>query len=143
MEKFRILSHTADVGIAAYGKTLGAVFVNAARGMFSIMCDIKKVKPVTSVHISVKASNSEELFVRWLNELLYYYERKKIVFSMFDIKSIDEKSVKAVAHGEKLKKSSVVIKSEIKAATYHQLKLKRVVLADNSIQLQAEVIFDV
>ncbi|MFH1783597.1 MAG: archease [bacterium] len=143
MEKFRILSHTADIGIVAYGRTLGAVFTNAALGMFNIMTDIKKVKPTTSIRISVKASNSEELFVRWLNELLYYYSRKQIVFSMFEIKSIDERKLTAVVYGEKLKKSSIVIRREIKAATYHQLKLKRMVLPDNSIELQAEVIFDV
>ena len=34
MKEFEILEHTADIGIAAYGKTKSEVFINTARGMF-------------------------------------------------------------------------------------------------------------
>ncbi len=37
MKEFEILEHTADIGIAAYGKTKREVFINAAKGMFEII----------------------------------------------------------------------------------------------------------
>jgi SHS2 domain-containing protein len=37
MKEFEILEHTADIGIAAYGKNKREVFINAAKGMFEII----------------------------------------------------------------------------------------------------------
>lgn len=143
MKRFELIEHTADVGIVAYGGSLEEVFANAAYGMFSIITNVNMIsQKKSSGKIRLERSSVEELLVAWLNELLYYVNEKKTLFSKFDIR-IEEDILKAKAYGEKLNASKHMIKREIKAATYHQLALKRMVLADNSIRWQAEVIFDV
>ncbi len=143
MKRFELIEHTADVGIIAYGRTIEELFANAAYGMFSIMTNVYAVsQKKSSGKIRLQRSNPEELLVTWLNELLYYVNVKKMLFSKFDI-TIDENILKAKAFGEKLSAGKHIINQEIKAATYHQLQLKRMVLVDNTIRWQAEVIFDV
>jgi SHS2 domain-containing protein len=42
--RFKVIDHTADVGIIAYGKDLKEAFANAAYGMFSQIADLRGVK---------------------------------------------------------------------------------------------------
>ena len=88
MRKYKFIDHTADVGIMTYGKNLPELFANTAYGMFSIITDIKKSTEhrAQSIDIKVRANNLEELLIAWLNELLYQYNTKKILFSRFRIK---------------------------------------------------------
>ena len=43
MRKFKLIEHTADIGLTAYGKTLAEAFANAAYGMFSIITGISRI----------------------------------------------------------------------------------------------------
>ena len=88
--------------------------------------------------VKLEAPNVEELFLSWLSELLYQYNSKKIILKEFSIERLTEKSISANARGEKLDLQRHQLKTEIKAATYHQLRVQK--LKDI---WQAEVIFDV
>ena len=134
---YEIIEHTADIGIRIRGKDLRELFVNAARAMFDI---ISPARHKTSLHhkinISVKADNSEELLVDWLNELLSLSAVKGLIFSDFKINKLDENSLEAVVSGGDI--SGYRIDKEIKAATYHELRIEKIASG-----WQAEVIFDV
>ena len=41
--RYKLLEHTADAMVEAYGKDLGERFGNAAYAMFDLMTDLKKV----------------------------------------------------------------------------------------------------
>ena len=138
MKRYEIIEHTADIGLRAYGKDLKELFTNAAYGMFKIMADLKNVRPKESLIIEQKAPNIEELFLLWLSELLYQYNSKKIIFKEFLIDKLTENLITAKVQGEKLDFKRHRVKTEIKAVTYHQLKVQRV-----KNHWQAEVIFDV
>ena len=88
------------------------------------------------ITIQQKADNLEELFVKWLNELLSLSATKERIFSDFTFRKLDEHNLEAVAMGEDIKNYKV--NTEIKAATYHQLKLEQA-----KGGWQAEVILDV
>jgi SHS2 domain-containing protein len=95
--------------------------------MFSIECNLKKVKKLKKIKISCNAENIEELFVEWLNALLSQSSVKEMMFSEFKVKiKRDEKKKKfeleGQALGEKLSEKHE-LKTEIKAATYSQLKV--------------------
>jgi SHS2 domain-containing protein len=135
-KKVEIINHTADVGIIAYGETLEKLFENAAYGMFSLITSVEKIKEKTSVSISVNANNSEELLITFLNELQYYYSVKKKVFDKFEILKLSETQLKVKAFGEKISKHDIL--HDIKAATYHNLKIKKI---SNGYKVQ--IIFDV
>jgi len=146
VKRFEVINHTADMGIKAYGKDLVELFINAAYGMASLITDLEKVNPKDSEDILLKAENREELLVSWLNEIIYLFASKNMLFSKFEVLKIDEKHLRAKIFGERLDTTRHQIETEFKAATYHGLKISKL-KRDNSTfpegTLQAEVIFDI
>lgn len=135
MKPFEILEHTADVGIKAYGRSPEEVFINAARGMFSILADTGEIKPEEQIEITQEAQGYDELLRGWLAELLYQFSCSGIVFSEFSISSLGPQAMKAVAWGDR---APGRIKTEIKAVTYHELEFR-----PTKDGYEAKVIFDV
>ena len=135
---YELIEHTADVGIKVKGNDLKELFRNAAAAMFDIIAEKKEpeIKKQAEIKIKQKADDLEELFVNWLNELLSLSATKELIFSGFQINKIDKNTLQAVAMGEDIKNYKV--NTEIKAATYHQLKLEQA-----KTGWQAEVILDV
>jgi len=138
MKKYELLEHTADIRVRMTGKDLKGLFKNSALAMFDIIAQRKlsKTDKQEKIIIEQKADNLDELFINWLNELLSLSSAKELIFSEFQIKKLDENNLEAVAMGENEKKYKV--NTEIKAATYHGLKLEKI-----RSGWQAEVIFDV
>ena len=114
--------HQADVGIIGIGNTLEEAFVEGAKAMFQVMCEIKDVEAKEEVKIEVDASDQETLFVEWLNALLAQKDIKDMLFSDFDVK-IEGNTLKGVARGETMDLDKHEVKTEVKAATYSQLKI--------------------
>lgn len=138
MKRYEFIDHTADIGLRAYGKDLKQLFENAAAGMFAILADLKNVRAEKTVPLKLKAPNLEELFLSWLSELLYQHNGKGMMFKEFSVDELSEKAIAAKAKGEKLNLKRHRLKTEIKAVTYHALKVQKV-----KDTWQAEVIFDV
>ncbi len=143
VKNYELIEHTADIGIRVKGGNLSELFKNAALAMFDIIAEKKsqvipygRKSPVEKISIKQKADNSEELFINWLNELLSLSATGELIFSDFKINKLDEKNLEVAAVGESMENYKV--NTEIKAATYHQLKIEKIKSA-----WQAEVIFDV
>ncbi|MDI6606278.1 MAG: archease [Candidatus Omnitrophota bacterium] len=138
MKNYEFIEHTADIGIRVKGDDLKALFTNAALAMFEIIAEKKTPAKTTlkSIKIKQQAENPEGLFINWLNELLSLSAARSLIFSDFKINILDNKNLEAVANGEEI--SNFRVNTEIKAATYHQLKLK-----EEGGRWIAEVIFDV
>jgi len=134
---FEIIDHTADVAIAAYGTDLKKAFANAALGMFSIMTDIDKVNESVIRDVEVTAEDMKDLLVSWLNELLFICEVERILFKRFDISELNETRMLAKCYGEKINLKRHKIKAEIKAATYHMLKI------EEGKCVRVQVLFDI
>ncbi len=125
MKKYKILEHTADVGIEAEGRTLKEAFENAASGMLSIMIEPEKVKELESYSLKVKGRDEKELLVAFLSELLYKYEVADILPKRVDISLLTDKDLKAEVHGEKIDLKRHTVDTQIKAVTYHQLAIEK------------------
>ncbi|RJQ43250.1 MAG: archease [Gaiellales bacterium] len=138
MKAFETIEHTADIGIRAFGSSREEVFENAATGMFSLITDLESVKPLDEYPVSVEAEDEEALLVEWLNELLYLYDSNSILFSRFRVTGMDANRVRGIALGEPLDPGRHRLDTDIKAVTYHMLRIGRV---DGN--WSAEVIFDV
>lgn len=141
MKEFEILEHTADIGIAAYGKNKKEVFISAAKGMFEIIAgENKNLKENFYGKIKLEADNLEGLLFAWLNELLYIGETKLVILNKFEIKELSDYQIKAEVGGTKINPPSIKIEKEIKAVTYHRLEIKK----DGESGLwKAQVIFDI
>lgn len=134
---FEILNHTADVGIIAYGADMKQAFANAARGLFSLITDLEDVEEVLHRDAELTAADEESLLVEWLNELIYQFDTEGILLKRFDIIQLDSTRLKARGYGEKVDKSRHKLKTEVKAATYHMLKV------DRGKGCKVQVLFDI
>jgi len=157
MNKVEYIEHTADVGIKVYGDDLQSLFTYAARGMFSILYEgLETLLQQTATidvnkeecrKIEVVGRDLEVLLISWLNELLYYYSVEKILFYRFNILHLTTSptenkeglSLSAEAHGIKLSLLGIKPHIEIKAATYHKLKI----IHTEEGTYCAEIFFDV
>ncbi len=123
MPGFEFIDHTADVGLVAYGSTRKEVFINAAAGMVSLITDPEKVIPSYQREIALDADDYADLLIAWLNELLYLFDAENLIFSQFEITRLTPNSLTATVSGEKIDLARHEIKTQVKAATYHQIKL--------------------
>ena len=123
-DKFEIIDHTADVGIAAYGSDMAEAYANAARGMFSLMVDLDSVGDTLRRGVAVRADNREDLLVAWLNELIYLHEVENVLFSRFEVSELDDRKLVAICFGERIDKERHKMKVGVKAATYHKVRIE-------------------
>ena len=138
MEKeFEIIDHTADVGVIAYGADISQAFANAAKAMFSLITELDDVEEVEYRDIELTAPDQESLLVEWLNELIYLFDAENIIFKRFDITQLSDTHLKARSYGHKVDSSKHKLKTGIKAATYHMLKV------DKSNGCKVQVLFDI
>ncbi len=117
MPKFKLIEHTADIGLTAYGKTLADAFANAAYGMFSIIAGLRNVKETESREVELNDEEPETLLFDWLNSLLYFFDVETLLFKRFDVKLFDGTGLRATCYGEKYDPLRHQIKLGVKSAT--------------------------
>ncbi|MBI3862673.1 MAG: archease [Planctomycetia bacterium] len=135
---YEIFEHTADLGLRVRAAALPELFVDAGRGLFAMVVDdLASVQPTMSRELHVAGSDVTYLLFDWLNELLYLCDTERLVFSQFDLR-IDDAGLVATARGEPIDAGRHRLTHEIKAITYHELKVER-----TSDGWLAEVIVDI
>jgi SHS2 domain-containing protein len=125
MEPFLILEHPADIGFEAFGVTCKEAFVNAARALFHLMVDLDSIEPRAEVAVRLEGADFPSLLVNWLSELLYLHDAEGWLFSEFEVQRLDEHSLVAQVRGERYDRAQHRAKLQVKAITYHQLKLEK------------------
>ena len=138
MGPYELIDHTADIGVRAFGGSLEELFRNAAIGMFEIIAELDSVGILESRKISLTAETLEDLYVLWHQELLFRSSVDHVVYKEFSFDAISEKKLTATLRGEKFNPEKQVLKKEIKAVTYHALKVQK-----TKEGWVGEVIFDI
>jgi len=138
VKPFEVIEHTADIGIVAYGADIKQLFANAALGLFNLMADLGNLKEDAKRKVELSAEDIEVLLIEWLNELIYISEVEHIIFKRFDISELSSNKLRSICFGEKIKPGQRRLKREIKAATYHMLRMNKV---DSGYKVQ--IIFDI
>lgn len=134
---YESLEHTADIGIRLKAKDLKGLFKNAGFALAELSAErISKDKELHNFSVIQSASNVEELFINWLNELLSLSSAEGLIFVDFKINELTPTHLDAVAVGSDA--GNFKVNTELKAATYHQLKVE-----ESKSGWTAEVIFDV
>ena len=135
---FDIIDHVADVGITAYGEDMKQLFAHAALALFSLITDVQSVKEQLQHRVEIDCEDRDNLLIEWLNELIYLFDAEHLLFSQFEIESLNNSQLKATCHGEKFDPARHRIKIDVKAATYHMLEV-----IQDSKGYKAQVIFDI
>jgi SHS2 domain-containing protein len=135
---FETFEHTADLGLRIRADDLNSLFAEAGRALFSVIVDNPEdVCDVEEMQFTVKGSEVEELLHDWLTELLFTFHVSRRLLIKFDV-NINSSGLTAVASGEKIDPKRHEINLEIKAVTWHGLKV-----AQTPTGWMAEVIVDI
>jgi SHS2 domain-containing protein len=124
MERYKVFDHTADLGVAIYGKTVKELFANAAFAVFDIITDLNRVKTTEERTIIVEGEGWEDLLVNYLREVLYMFNGEGLLLKEYSIIEIDPQHLEGRVSGELFNPSKHRINKEIKAVTYHQITVR-------------------
>ena len=119
---FEIVEHTADVGIRAAGATLAETFEQATLGLAEIM-GLRTGEEENREPISVEADDLGALLVDWLSEVLYLLEVRDARLARVRVDEVGEG--RATGRVVLSPRGSGVAGTQVKAITYHQLKVER------------------
>ena len=121
----RTFEHTADVGLEASADNLGELFEAMGEGLADVICPRRSVKKQKTLQIRAESENVETLLVDFLAELLGLFNLEKFLIAGVKVERIDETSVAAEVVGEIYDPVRHELDDEIKAVTYHKLKVVR------------------
>lgn len=126
---FEYLEHIADARFRAYGESLGEAFENAALAMLNVMVDTSSVNNRSSVNIELSSPDLDSLLFDWLSEILFVFEVDEMVFGRIKVNELnvgdEECSMSATLYGEAMDLSVHVFDTEVKAATYNEMKIEK------------------
>ena len=122
---YETFEHTADLGLRVRAATEEALFANAAQGLFSmIVPEMDSVRPTQAREFEIAGRERDYLLFDWLNELLYTFDSEHLLFSEFEVRLTDD-GLTGTARGEPYDASRHHLDHEVKAITYHALRLER------------------
>jgi SHS2 domain-containing protein len=121
---FELIEHTADIGVRAWGETVGAVFEQAALGMFSLAYATAEAQSREQRRLELQAPGAELLLAAWLNELLYIFESEGFAFSGWTVEEIGPERLVAIVTGEPGGARRLHARAVVKAATLHDLAVR-------------------
>ncbi len=122
---FETFDHTADIGIRATSGDLPSLFAEAGKALVSLLLDNPEdVVPALEVPIHVAGTETDYLLFDWLNELLFQFETRGLLFAEFEVR-LGAEGLDAVARGEPADAARHRLSHEVKAITYHDLSVKQ------------------
>ena len=120
-----VFEHTADLGLRARAADLDALFYEAAQALFeAIVTDLATVQPLQRVDIIVEGDDREYLLFDWLKELLYHFDAEHLLLGKFEV-HVEGNRLTAAAWGEPLDRARHQLEHEVKAITYHGLRVEQ------------------
>jgi SHS2 domain-containing protein len=135
---YETFEHTADLGLRIRATDLDTLFAEAAQCLFSaVVEDLASVRPLRKIDIGIQGDDREYLLFDWLRELLYHLDAEHLLFGKFEVHMRDD-GLTASAWGEPLDRARHNLEHEVKAITYHHLRVEKV-----GDQWEAEVIVDI
>ena len=136
---YEFFEHTADIGVHIFGANLPELFQNAAAAMYVALGTLEKSGVRSQKSVKLHAGSLEDLLHDWLAELLYEVEANHLLFDDIEITGIASGKLTARLSGGPIDFARSRTNEEIKAVTYHQLRVEQ--QPDGA--WQATVIFDV
>ncbi len=133
-----MIDHTADFGIRVFGPDERELFSNAAWALFDVLMETAGLTGNYSCEITVYGDDWSDLMVNWLREILYLWNGKGKLVKSVQILSLSEKKITAKIFFDVYSPDRHIIKTEIKAVTYHQVYVK-----SGPFGWEAGVIFDI
>jgi SHS2 domain-containing protein len=134
---YRLLNHTADLGMCVNGVSLKKLYENAGKALLEQLVILKQSSGGEKLSISLSAADHADLMVKWLSEILYIFNGENLVVEDIRVKSIRENHINSTLTITPFTPDKHDLIREIKAVTYHQIEVKK----ENNLWI-TRVIFD-
>lgn len=142
MGRAETFEHTADLGLRVFGTDLSDLFEAAGVGLFEIIvANLDQVRPAVAQEVVLQAETLPDLFLDWLNELIFRSETGHCLYGRFRVQvehEADSIRLRATVEGEPIDRDRHILDHEVKAATHHGVSIESV---DEG--WRAEVILDI
>jgi len=131
MIKYKLIDHTADIGCEIYGRTRKELFANSVVALFELMLgqrsssETKEKEAFETKSINVEGIDLEDLFINFLREVLYLFNGEGWMVVDCQPLQVTNKHIIARLTGEPYISTKHQVKMEIKAVTYHGLRVKK------------------
>ncbi len=133
-----LFDHTADLGFRIRAADLNTLFAEAGECLLASMVDDPaSVKSSESQSVSIEGTDREFLLFDWLRELLNRSDEARMLWCRFDV-TVTSDGLTATISGEPFDPARHLLSREVKAITYHGLRVEEV--EDGFL---AEVIVDI
>lgn len=138
---YTFVDHTADIAVDIRGKSLSELFTASAYAWLEAITEQSTNSCETKI-ISLSDENLEVLLVSFISELNFFFQSDNWIMSSIQKIDIDRKddfwNLSAVVLGGNFDRNKFKLKSEIKAVTYHQMKIKEV-----DGEFSTRIVFDI
>jgi SHS2 domain-containing protein len=122
---YETFEHTADLGLRIRAPDLDTLFAEAAQALFAALVEnLDAVQPQQTIDIQLTGTDREFLLFDWLNELLFRFDTAHLVFGRFTV-HVRADGWEGNAWGEPLDCSRHQLSHEVKAITYHGLRVEQ------------------
>jgi len=125
MKHCETFEHTADIGLSAWGDSLGELLEALAEGLAGLMCAPEGIHPSERRALSVTGSDVETLTVDFLAGALTLMTAERFCVREVRVTAADSDGAEAELVGEPLDPGRHEMKVEVKAVTYHDLSVRR------------------
>lgn len=124
-KSYELIDHAADIGIEARADTLGELLEALAEGLAAVICLPAAVTPRDTRAVAVRAEDAEAATVDFLNAVLRVIQAEHFMVASVAVAQASATAVSAELAGEPYDPARHEIEREVKAATYHELKVAR------------------
>ncbi len=120
---FEFFGHTADLGLRVTARDLESLLAEAAHGLLAMLIDNPEQVQVTStVEVKISGQDPAYLLFDFLRELLVIFDTRHLLLADFEVE-VSGNGLHARARGEQLDPARHRLAHEVKAITYHGLKV--------------------
>src|SRR5438034_512638 len=117
--------HTADLGLRIRAGDLNTLFAEAGEALFATILDgdLSAVAPRQEVTVRLPSDDLDYLLFDWLKALLYHFDGEHLLLSKFKVE-VGPDGLSGTAWGEPVDRARHELGHEVKAITYHGLRVE-------------------
>lgn len=119
-------AHTADIYVEIKTRALAQLFEKTVMVMCDILYDDKHAQAKTHYKITMSSDKLDELYHDFLANVLTTIYNFNFLVNKVKVNIKKRRVLSAIIYGQEMKSLSGLIKREIKAVTYHRLRVEKI-----------------
>lgn len=146
---YKVFDHTADIGLHVWARSFAELLEQAAAGLTNLLVEEtpgRVAEPLggsPGLDVDIACVDTEEGLVSLLQEILYHYEVDRLVTTAVEIRVAGPDAVRGTLRTVPRVPGAFRTLLDVKAATYHDLRVDRSLLEDGTERWSVRIVFDI